>query len=212
MGRLADYLAREAVAAGVEVLTEARATPARVAEAEPEVVVVASGAVPLVPSIPGVGMPHVFTAHQVLEGEVDDRLGRRVAVIGGGLTGVTAAEYLLKRDREVVIVEMQDWIMTDGTVVEQRTLTQELSERGVLILVQTKVEAITSRGLVVTRGGEREVLAADCVVLAAGVCAEREILAHLDVDCVEVHVVGDAEQPRRLMQALLAGATVGGRI
>jgi 2,4-dienoyl-CoA reductase-like NADH-dependent reductase (Old Yellow Enzyme family)/NADPH-dependent 2,4-dienoyl-CoA reductase/sulfur reductase-like enzyme len=212
MGRLADYLAREAVAAGVEVLTEARATPARVAEAEPEVVVVASGAVPLVPSIPGVGMPHVFTAHQVLEGEVDDRLGRRVAVIGGGLTGVTAAEYLLKRDREVVIVEMQDWIMTDGTVVEQRTLTQELSERGVLILVQTKVEAITSRGLVVTRGGEREVLAADCVVLAAGVRAEREILAHLDVDCVEVHVVGDAEQPRRLMQALLAGATVGGRI
>jgi NADH dehydrogenase FAD-containing subunit len=82
----------------------------------------------------------------------------------------------------------------------------------VLILVQTKVEAITSRGLVVTRGGEREVLAADCVVLAAGVRAEREILAHLDVDCVEVHVVGDAEQPRRLMQALLAGATVGGRI
>ena len=212
MERLAEYLAHEAAAAGVELLRETIATPKLAEDLGAEVVVVASGAKPVVPGIPGSGLAHVFTAHQLLEGEIDGRLGRRVAVIGGGLTGVASAEYLLGRGHEVFIVEMLDWIMSDGNIVEKRTLTQELSERGVLILVQTKAEAITGRGVVLSRGGEREVAPADSVVFAVGVRSDRDLLTRLDIDRLEVHVIGDAQSPRRIMDALLEGATVGRQI
>jgi len=212
MERLAQYLAHEAAAAGVELLRETIATPKLAEDLRAEVVVMASGAKPVVPGIPGSGLAHVFTAHQLLEGEIDGRLGRRVAVIGGGLTGVASAEYLLGRGHEVFIVEMLDWIMSDGNIVEKRTLTQELSERGVLILVQTKAEAITGRGVVLSRGGEREVAPADSVVFAVGVRSDRDLLTRLDIDRLEVHVIGDAQSPRRIMDALLEGATVGRQI
>ncbi len=212
MERLAQHLAHEAARAGAEIRTSTDATPKLVEELGAEVVVLASGAKPVVPSIPGAGLPHVFTAHQLLEGEIDDRLGRRVAVIGGGLTGVTSAEYLLRRGHEVFLVEMLDRIMADGNVIEQRTLTQELGERGVLILVGTTAEAVTSRGIVLSRLGERELAPADSLVLAVGVRPDRDLLASLDVDRVELHVIGDAQNPRRILDALFEGAAVGRRI
>jgi NADPH-dependent 2,4-dienoyl-CoA reductase/sulfur reductase-like enzyme len=212
MERLAQHLMHEVERAGVEVRTNTDATPKLVEDLRAEVVVIASGATPVVPSIPGAGLPHVYTAHQLLEGEIDDRLGHRVAIIGGGLTGVASAEYLLRRNREVFLVEMLDRILADGNVVEQRTLTQELGERGVLILVETKAEAITGGGVVLSRLGERELAPADSVVLAVGVRPERDLLMHLDVDRVKVHVIGDAQSPRRIMEALLDGATAGRQI
>jgi 2-enoate reductase len=135
-----------------------------------------------------------------------------VAVIGGGLTGVAAAEYLLKRGHEVFIVEMLDWIMADGHIVDRRTLTQELCERGVLILIKTRAEAITGRGVVLDRNGERETVPADSVVVAVGVRSDRQLLAQLDIERLEVHVIGDAQTPRRIMDALLEGAAVGRQI
>jgi len=212
MERLADYLAHQAKAVGVEVRVSIAATPELLEELQAEVVVVASGATSVVPSIPGSGLPHVFTAHQLLDGEVDSRLGSRVAVIGGGLTGVAAAEYLLKRGHEVFIVEMLDWIMADGHIVDRRTLTQELCERGVLILIKTRAEAITGRGVVLDRNGERETVPADSVVVAVGVRSDRQLLAQLDIERLEVHVIGDAQTPRRIMDALLEGAAVGRQI
>ncbi|HSB69737.1 MAG TPA: FAD-dependent oxidoreductase [Candidatus Methylomirabilis sp.] len=212
MERLAQHLAHEVERAGVEVRTHTEASLKLVEDLRAEVVVVASGATPVVPSIPGAGLPHVFTAHQLLEGEIDDRLGRRVAIIGGGLTGVASAEYLLRRNHEVFLVEMLDRILADGNVVEQRTLTQELGERGVLILVETKAEAVTARGVMLSRLGERELAPADSVVVAVGVRPDRELLTQLDVDRVQVHVIGDAQSPGRIMQALLDGAMLGRQI
>jgi len=212
MERLARYLAQAAKGAGVEVLSGTEATPDLVESIQPQVVVAACGAKPVVPPIPGAGLPHVFTAHQLLSGEIDERLGRRVAVIGGGLTGVASAEYLLERGHETFIVEMLDWIMADGNVVEKRTLTQELCERGVAIFVKTKAEAVTRRGVVISRLGEREVVAADSVVMAVGVRSDRDLLARLDIGDLEVHVIGDAQSPRRIIDALLEGARVGRQI
>ncbi|HSB78210.1 MAG TPA: FAD-dependent oxidoreductase [Candidatus Methylomirabilis sp.] len=212
MERLAQHLAHEVERAGVEVRTNTNATPKLVEDLRVGVVVIASGATAVVPEIPGAGLPHVFTAHQLLEGEIDDRLGHRVAIIGGGLTGVASAEYLLRRNHEVFLVEMLDRIMADGNVVEQRTLTQELGERGVLILVETKAEAITGRGVVVSRLGEQELAPADSVVAAVGVRSERDLLTHLDIDRVTTHVIGDAQNPRRILEAILEGATLGRQI
>ena len=212
MERLAHYLTREAERSGVLIHTNTDATPELVAGIGPEVVVLATGAIPVIPSVAGSRLPHVFTAHQMLRGGIDEQLRHRVVVIGGGLTGVASAEYLLERGHEVVIVEMLDWIIADGNAIEKRTLTQKLCEQGVVIFVKTKAQAITSSGVVLLSDGEQKMLPADSVVIAVGVQSERELLAHLDTDRFEVHVIGDAERPRRIMDALLEGATTGRRI
>jgi pyruvate/2-oxoglutarate dehydrogenase complex dihydrolipoamide dehydrogenase (E3) component len=99
--RLAQYLVHEAAAVGVKLLRETIATPKLAEDLGAEVAVMASGAKPVVPGIPGSGLAHVFAAPQLLEGEIDGRLGRRMAVIGGGLTEVASAKYLLGRGHEV---------------------------------------------------------------------------------------------------------------
>jgi hypothetical protein len=56
------------------------------------------------------------------------------------------------------------------------------------------------------------VVPADSVVFAVGVRSDRDLLTRLDIDHLEVHVIGDAQSPRRIMDALLEGATVGRKI
>ena len=209
MGNLAAYLARQVRKAGVEVMTDTEATAAMIEEMSPEVVVVAAGAKPAVPEIPGFGLPHVFTAHDVLAKRCDDRLGKRVAIIGGGLTGVSVAEYLLERGHEVTIIEMLDWLMSDANFFEKKVWSIELLDRGVLVLAKARAEAITPRGVLVSRAGRRELLPADSVVIAVGVRAERGLLARLDVDRMDVRVIGDSVSPRRIQQALEEGALLG---
>jgi len=212
MEALARQLAQQVKTAGAQVLVGSTATRQTVDDLRPDVVVVATGARPLVPELPGVELPHVFTAHDLLSGKLDGRLGSRVVVIGGGLTGVAAVEYLLERGHQTTIVEMLEWLMADGNFIEKKTLTRELSERGVAVLARTRAEGITGRGVVVSRFGEKQLLPADSVIMAVGVRSERGLLKQLDLDQVEVHVIGDAVSPRRIQHALEEGALVGRKL
>lgn len=209
MSRLADHLEERARAAGVRLLTGTRVTPEMVEQLGAEVVVIATGARPVVPDIAGSALPHVFTPPAVLAGDGDVPLGRRVAVIGGGLTGVDVALLLLERGRQVTVIEALDSLMPDSNIYEKKVLTREVGEGGATVLVKAKAEAITGEGVVVSRGGRRELVSADSVVVAVGVRSHRGPLAHLDASQVELHVIGDAAAPRRIMDALREGASVG---
>jgi len=212
MERLARHMAIQMEKAGVRVLSGSEATPEAIRESRAQVVIVATGARPAIPAIPGTGLPHVFTAHQVLEGDVDEKLGNRIVVVGGGLTAVSTAEYLLERGHQITLVEMLDWLMSDGSPVEKRTLTRILCERGVHILVKTRADAITTRGVLVTRLNQQELLPADSVVLSVGVRPDRDLLARTDTEDMEVHVIGDARDPRRIQEAIEEGFVVGCRV
>ncbi len=207
--RWVSHLAHELRRTGVKVLVDTEATPHLVEELRPEALVVATGARPATLDIPGSALEHVFSAHAVLGGQCDGRIGKNVVIIGGGLTGVYVAEYLLDRGLEVTIVEVQDRLMADGNFIEKKVHTMNLGERGVVVLACTVAQAITPRGVLVTRTGRSELVPADSVVISVGVRSDRTLLTQLNVDDLEVHMVGDVIAPRRIPHAVQEGARVG---
>ncbi|MDX2480220.1 MAG: FAD-dependent oxidoreductase [Desulfuromusa sp.] len=64
-------------------------------EQKTEALILATGGIPVLPNIPGVDLPHVVQAWDVLSGKVTT--GQRVVIIGGGSVGVETALFLTEQ-------------------------------------------------------------------------------------------------------------------
>ncbi|SHN38334.1 FAD-dependent oxidoreductase [Cryptosporangium aurantiacum] len=211
--RFRDFQARLLVELGVEVHTSAPVSARTVERHHPDVVVVATGAEPLVPPIPGIDGPAVHDAQRLLLGEVTVEPGTRLVVVGGSATGCETAELMCARGAEVTIVEMAGSIGRGVEAITRRQLVKQLRRDGVRILTGAVVVGFEP-GLVRWRpagaGGEEETLDTDLVALAIGWRASgTAITTELALLGVDVRVLGDAEIPADFVRAVNAGADAG---
>ncbi len=208
---LLRYLLGQLERLGVEVRCGEKVTADTVARARPDVVLVATGARPLVPPIPGADGPGVVTAWDVLGGL---EVGRRVLVVGGGLTGLETAELLAGAGREVVVVEMLGRAGADMGGTVRWHLMNRTKGLNIRTFVSTRIKEVRPGGVVeVSREGADEVWEAfDTIVLACGVRPEDVLSPQLAGKGPEVHVIGDAARPRRGLEAIRSGAEIGRRL
>lgn len=101
-----DYQARVLAELGVEIHTGVDVTAETVAAKDPDVVLLATGADPLIPPIPGIEGPNVIDAQEILRGRVEVAPGERVVIVGGSATGCETAEWLAAAGAETTILEM----------------------------------------------------------------------------------------------------------
>jgi len=82
-------------------------------------------------------------------------------------------------------------------------LLKRLNEAGAQIMTQTTLEAVTDEGIRVkdAEGGEKDI-PADLVVLAMGVRSDRSLLQELEAAFDRVVLVGDADRPGQIREAL----------
>jgi len=178
-------------------------TPEIVLQEKPDAVIVAIGAQPLVPSLTGIEKRNVVTAWQVLKEEVTT--GSKVVVLGGGEVGAETAEYLVTKGKQVTIVEMLDSIATDMDRTSRLLLILNLGELGVKMLTKATAKEITDRGVVVDQRNKEEFIEADTVVLALGAQPNRELVEQIKKLDVELYIVGDCAEVRRLPDAVEEG-------
>ncbi|MFN3804712.1 MAG: FAD-dependent oxidoreductase [Pyrobaculum sp.] len=135
--------------------------------------VVATGARPIVPKIPGVELKGVLTMRH--PDEVSNLRGhlekaKTVAIVGGGYVGVEMAEALLELGKRVALFEMFDQILPATLDPDVASIVaEEMKNRGVELHLGEKVVEFRGRGhvdKVVTERGEYPV---DEVILAVGV-------------------------------------------
>ncbi|MFN8533940.1 MAG: FAD-dependent oxidoreductase [Dehalococcoidia bacterium] len=205
---LTDYLIAQLSKHGVQVKLGCEVTPDLVRQAQPDVVIIATGVRPFLPEIPGVDRPTVVIAEAVILGTVE--VGERVVVIGGGPTGCEAAELLASQGRTVTLVARSSGLATKLGLTIRPALLHRLREKGVTMLTEVTYHAITDEGLELTGSdGEWRSIPADTIVLAAGVDPNLDLDRALDGSISEVYRIGDCLEPRDILEAINEGARVG---
>jgi len=137
-------------------------------------------------------------------------LGRRVAVVGGGIVGLELAEFLVERDREVCVLEEGPDFAPQMAIPRRWRTLHILREHGAELLARVKLQRFGASGVEIeTAEGEKRVVGADHVLLATGVVPDRRLADALAPLGLDTHVVGDAEHVGYLEGAILSGARVG---
>ena len=136
--------------------------------------VLATGARPVVPPLPGTDLDNVFTLQGVHDAEgirtvLAQEKARDVIIVGGGLIGVEITEALVQHGCRVTMVEMmpQTLRILDPDMV--RLVEQHMESHGVRVLTNTRLEKIEGDGSVSAVQTSAGRMAADMVVLAIGV-------------------------------------------
>ena len=158
---------------GVDVRLNTEATRPLVESLEPDAVLAAVGADPVVPPVPGVDGANVITAEQCYEmGRKGEDLGQRIAIIGGGLVGCETALYLsMYLGKDVTLIEMTGAIAQEEYSIPRHALVEHMNEH-VTYYCNVKCTAVTPEGMEVGDSfGNRALIPADTVVLAAGMRA-----------------------------------------
>jgi 2,4-dienoyl-CoA reductase (NADPH2) len=137
-------------------------------------------------------------------------IGKRVAVIGGGLVGLELAEFLVKRGRHVTILEEGEWLAPQMAIPRRWRTLHELRERGAVLLSGVHLEAIVEKGVAMTtKDGDAQTIEADHVILAAGVVPNRDLYEAIRARDLEVHLLGDCSELSYIEGSILDGARIG---
>lgn len=178
-----------------------------VKEAKPDKVIIASGAKPVIPNIPGIHNKNVVLAEDVLLGKSD--AGMNVLVVGGGMVGSETAAYLgMQCKSKVAIVEMRDAIAMDMEAGIRDDLKDCLRRCYVEEFTGTSIAGVTDEGVLLKKGDEVTLYPCDTVVLAIGTRSYAPLVEELK-DICETVVVGDAVKARQAIQASSEGFKAG---
>ena len=204
IGSLAGQMRR----AGVDIRLNTEVTPELAAGEAPDVLVVAVGGAPIVPSLPGMDSPKVVMANAISDEGV--RIGQRVVVLGGGLVGAESAVHLGQEGKQVTLVEMMDDIAVDANVRHKPILMEMLARNNVDIRTGMKGVRITDEGLVcVDAVGEEILFEADTILCSVGQRALSDVVEKLWDAAPEVVQVGDCVKPQKVTEALYRGYHAG---
>jgi NADPH-dependent 2,4-dienoyl-CoA reductase/sulfur reductase-like enzyme len=213
MKRFLEWMIRQTHQSSADVKLGTEAIVTSIQDEKPDVLIIAIGAGPHIPNIPGIHESHVIWAGDVDMGKVPT--GKTVIVAGAGLTGCETALYLAQLGKDVMIIDLinESDIAKDTTLVSKMTLLEMLQEHGVVFRTEVNLAEITDKGVIVEVGdGDRTDIPADNVILSLGVRPRLEAVQAFQGLAREVYVVGDCSRPRNLMSAIHDAFTVAAEI
>ena len=233
---LARDMQKQIAVKGIPVVLNKAVDAELIAKEKPDVVILATGAQPLIPPIPGIDGPNVVQAWDVLLNRV--ATGKRVVVIGGGAVGVETAMFLAEKGtlsgdalkflmlnkaedmdtlyelatkgtKDVIVIEMINKIGKDIGRSTRWGMMQDVARLGITTDAETKALEITETGVKVEREGKTEEIPADTVVIAAGAQSYNPLQEALESKGIVCKVVGDAGQVNTAFDAVHQGFEAG---
>ena len=165
---------------------------------------IASGASPRVPVIPGIGFPGVHACWTLDDARRIQSLaqpGARVVLIGAGFVGCIVMEALLARGVQLTVVERRDRMLPNMMGKKAGELVQRWCEKkGARVYTSTRVVGIGSSDLTgatpgrMVRLSNREQFVADLVVYSVGTMPNVSFLKGSGIRCMQGVVVDSSMQ------------------
>lgn len=207
MRSLVEFLKRQVVKNGVDCRLGCEVTPELIAAEAPDVVVLATGASPILPPVAGIEKGHVVTFNAVLNGT--QPVPERAVIVGGGPTGCELALHLAERRCAVTVVEMLPRMAATLETMTRKVLLGRLEERGVAMLTERALSRVVDGGAVIAdREGNETWLSADKVVVAIGARPDNALGEELTCLEIPTHRIGDCMEPRTAKAAIYEGAVL----
>ena len=177
---------------GAVIHLNATADADTIAAEAPDAVILATGSNPIILNLPGREDAEIVTAHQLLSGM--DIHAKTAAVIGGGLVGMEAAEYMAGKGVEVTVLEMKDEVLAELGLLRKGATQMALEQEPVTVITGATCKRL-EKGKVIAEGKDGPIeVAADLIVMAVGsrardVSGMEEKCNALGIPCYKV---GDA--------------------
>ncbi|MBR4162371.1 MAG: FAD-dependent oxidoreductase [Solobacterium sp.] len=194
---------------GTKIVMNTEVTPEMIQEEKPDVVVLATGGIPLLPKIEGIENENLLKAIDVIAG--DKVAGRNNLILGGGLVGAECADFLREHNRSSVIVDQLPDIALDLYLGAREHLMNRLSD--VKRICNAKITKIYEDGIDYEKDGSVETLRGfDNVILALGAASYNPLEEKIEDFVKEVYVIGDAKKAGRTNNATSEAAELANRI
>ncbi|UGA53662.1 oxidoreductase [Vibrio sp. VB16] len=217
---------------GVKIVVNTTVDPGFIKDFAPDKTFVATGSLPVVPSIEGINEDNVYLADDVLHGDPQllTKLRKgKTCIIGGGVVGLETAHYLAEsglantletfnflehyvpkelqreiyKSMDITVVEMQGKAGTDLGALRLFMLG-ELKQLGVKILTRTKVQSISSHGLTYTNEEDTITQPVNNIVLAMGYKSNgKQLIEFLEQNNYSYDIIGDAKKPGNIENATI---------
>ena len=203
MYRLAEGLAYECEKYNVKVMLNTEITGKLVDSIAPDVLILATGAKPILPKIKGIDRENVMFAECIYGNEA--KAGEHVVVLGGGLVGCETAAHLARMGKQVTLVEMREDVALDAEVFYQTAVKIDMEKNHVEIMTNTSGVEINAKGLIVEQKGEKKLILADMILNAVGYYADNMLFEKLHDAAPMVHRIGDCRRPGKVFDAISTG-------
>ncbi len=181
------------------------ATPEKIRAENPDALVLAVGAAPVIPTIPGVDKANVVWVGDVDSGKA--AVGGTVLIAGGGSTGTETALQLAKDGKKVTVIDRLDY--TKLSADWPRGLSDLVEEHGVRFLCEVKLEEISDKGVsIIDKEWNRLEIQADTIILSLGFEPRIQTVNLFKDLAPDVHPVGDCVRPQSIKEAVHGGFNV----
>jgi len=222
--RLADFpnylIQRAHKLKNLFVFTQTEATTEFIKNLKPNILVNATGSLPLLPPIAGLhdtlGKPgsHVYSIFDMIQ-HVDqypeDMTGKKVCVIGGGAVGLDVVEFFAPRGAEVSIVEMLPAIGNGIDPISKVGTFALMDKYHVRQMPNTALKEVRDDSFLVETPEGKETLNFDYGFVCLGMKANTPVLAELQNafgDEIEVINIGDSVRARRIIEGTDEGRNI----
>ena len=233
LGKITESMRGRMNRYGVKVKLGEALTSGIVEKEKPDVLAVATGALPVNIAVPGIDKPHVHCAWDVLMERVPD-IGRNVVIVGGNATGCETAHFLTvmgtpdpaiftflmyhtaekpesarkllhNSGRRITVVEMVNRVAANVGRSARWPLMKSLKMMGVDLRRGARLLEIKDDAVVVETEKGQESIPADTVIMAVGSRSVNDLAAAVMTEGVKVIALGDAKEPRKLTEAIREG-------
>lgn len=202
----------------LKIVTGTEATVEKIKSYDPDLVINATGSVPLLPPIPGLHenlndpkakVYSIMDMIDQLNSYPEDLTGKKVAVVGGGAVGLDVMEFFAPRGAEVTIIEMMGVIGNGLDASSTSSMNECMKKHHVRKMVNTALTKVNADSFEVKYGDTMETLPFDygfvCLGMKAYAPIWDEIQQAFEGEDVEVLNIGDSVRARRIIDGVDAG-------
>lgn len=188
---------------GVDIKYSVKADKDVIDSYAPEYIIIATGANAVQPK--AFCGSNVVTVTDVLNGSVQFT-GKKLCVIGSGMTGLETSELLIEQGNSVSVIEMADTIAPGAWFQQLDDAMPKLVKANTKFYTSTKLLKVLPNGIAVedTKTGREYTIQCDGIVLSMGVKPDNALYNELKGVYNNVYAIGDCDKSGRIYNATQA--------